>query len=106
MKAVEIAKENKGSTVLVLSDVRIGGGRHEADTYAEALKELGCELIKVVREGQETIGQVEYLKKAAGMLAKKRPDVEIILISNFLHFPRVWWLALGMKVSHLSLIHI
>jgi hypothetical protein len=88
--------------VLVLSDVQIKGGRHEADTYAETLKELGCQNLKVIRKGKETMGQIDFIRKAAGALAEKIPGVELILISSFLHHWRVQRLARGLKATHIT----
>lgn len=99
VKAVELAKANRGSTILVLSNVHIEGGQHEADTYAKVLQELGCEDFEVIKRGQETIGQIEIIRE----LVKERPDVnELILISSFLHHFRVRWLARGLKATHIT----
>ena len=86
-----------GGRILVLSNVQIAGEEHEADLYAEALKELGVkdEYIVVVKEAQETVEQIKIAKEIAD-----RADEKLIVISAFLHYPRVRYLCRGLGVAH------
>lgn len=90
---------NKGNPafILVLSDVKVDGYPHEADTYLEALLEIGVDEkdIEVVKEGQETVGQIEWLKQ-------NYAGSEIWLLSVRIHAPRVRYICrrLGLKANH------
>lgn len=95
--AAQLADRIKRSEVLILSNVRFNGERHEVEHYVEALREAGCpeRQIRVVRSQYETVGQI----KRAFFIAEEE-NAELIVISTFLHFPRVWWLCWGEDVKH------
>ncbi|GEM_PF-1076203 len=81
--------------VLILSNLQVAGERHEADIYIEAAEELGITNLVVVREAYETMGQLEYALELA-----RRERLKLVVISTWLHFPRVWWLCRGRNVKH------
>ncbi|MEK7227747.1 MAG: ElyC/SanA/YdcF family protein [Patescibacteria group bacterium] len=89
--------EDKSAFILVLSDVMVDGYPHEADTYHDALREIGVEEkdIEVVKEGQETVGQIEWLKQ-------NYDESDIWLLSVRIHAPRVRYICkkFGLKANH------
>ncbi len=80
--------------ILVLSAVHISGQKSEAEIYTEALESMGCNNPRVIHEGQETIGQIEY----AVNLARKENKVLVFFVS-ILHYPRVRWICKDYKDS-------
>jgi len=98
-RAQKIREANPGSRLLVISDVQIAGAPHEAEMYQDALRALGVadEAVIVAREAQETAGQVD----AAARIARERGD-ELLLVSTFLHAPRVRWLARRLNARHVA----
>lgn len=98
-KAVSIARQSeKGSVeVLVLSDAKYYGQPHEADLYYRALTKLGATIyvnIRIIREGYETIEQVNRSFELAAEEGK-----ELIFVSTFFHYPRVQWLIWRCKTT-------
>ncbi len=93
VRAVSLQHKLKDSKILVLSDVCISGQEHEADIYERTLKKLGVrnDQMIVLHEGLETIKQIEYIRKMA-----EAGGYKVILVSTWLHGPRVAWLARGM----------
>lgn len=88
--------------IYIISNVHVAGEEPEADMYVEALKKLRVfrvdeKDIIVIREAQETVGQ---LKKAWAIAQEKK--LELVIVSTFLHFPRVYWICLkdGIKAQH------
>jgi hypothetical protein len=87
-EAVRLA--GPGDTILVVSDLTIGG-ESEARIYVSTLKALDTTKtinIEVVPLGFETVGQLEVASDIAVERQKK-----LLVISTFLHAPRVWWLT-------------
>lgn len=72
-------------------------GQSEAEVYENTLKEMGIKenQMEICCQGVETTEQLE----AIYMVAAREKEVPVI-ISTFLHFPRVWWLTRGKKVEH------
>lgn len=83
------------SLVLILSNLQVEGERHEADIYCEAAIELGIPHFVAIHETYETMGQLEYALEMA-----KEEGHTLVVISTWLHFPRVWWLCRGHEVKH------
>lgn len=82
-------------SVAILSNFQVAGEMHEVYFYLEALEELSIPDVVVIREAYETMGQLEYAFEMA-----RRERVNLVVISTWLHFPRVWWLCRGMGVKH------
>ncbi len=85
--------------ILVLSSFQAKNSDSEADIYARVLTELGCTEVDdysklgankflVVRECNETIGQVKYVRDVVMNKWHMCP----IFISTFTHYLRVQWL--------------
>ncbi|MDO8584873.1 MAG: hypothetical protein Q7R85_01990 [bacterium] len=81
--------------VLILSNLQVAGERHEEDIYVAAAEELGISNLVVVREAYETMGQLDYALDVA-----RRERLMLVVISTWLHFPRVWWLCRERGVKH------
>lgn len=99
LKAKSFSKKYQAK-ILVISNVHIATERHEVEIYVDALKALGIKEpdMVVIKEAQETIGQLEI---AAGIAEKERKT--LLIISTFLHFLRVWWLCRvykNIKIRH------
>ena len=90
-KSVFISQKIDGE-ILVISNAKYLNQQHEVDLYKEALSELGLVNPRVVHEGYETIEQVVQSFELAS--AEKK---DLIFISTFTHFPRVWWLVASCK---------
>lgn len=95
MTAIKLHRKYEFSEIAVITDFS-NGGLHEADIYNNILKENKITTHKIYREGLETISQVEAAKRIANELG-----FELILVSTFLHFPRVKYYA-GKNVTHVS----
>ncbi len=91
--AVKLHKDLRSSQIAVITDFTTNG-IHEADIYDQALLANGIEDHLIYREGLETIGQIEAAKKIAEEGGQK-----LVLISTFLHRPRVEYYA-GKGVLH------
>jgi hypothetical protein len=91
--------ERYGGKILVLSNVQVHGERHEADLYEEALKEILGPLFEnnviVIKEAQETIEQLEKAKRYS-----EESDMDLVVVSTFLHYLRVRWLSMGDHLKH------
>lgn len=96
-KTVFLQRKFLESKILIISNVHIEGEEHEADIYNKALQDLGIkrEDIIVIKDCYETIGQIDTLKKI-----NREGSYKLVLVSTWLHFGRVWWLARGMHVTH------
>lgn len=92
-KAVNLLKQNPNSKIMVASDFKFKG-LAEVNLYEKILRGMGVrkEDIIIISEGYETISQLMVAFKKATELQK-----QLIVISTFLHFPRVWWLTRGKK---------
>lgn len=88
--ASQLASTNPEAKVAVISAVHVMGAPSEADNYFETLQKLGVpkERIVVIREAQETIGQIEIATKLEG---------EKVFVVAPTHYLRVLWLLLGCK---------
>lgn len=79
------------------------GGEWEAEVYKKTLLGLGVPetQLEIRHQGLETTEQLEAIYAMA-----KKEEAEIVLISTFLHFPRVWWLTRGKEIKHSVLFGI
>lgn len=95
-KAVELSKQIHNSRILLLSGFQKEGEESEVDIYLSALKKMGFDesRILVVREGRETIEQVE---RAVDIAEEKKAN--LITVSTFLHAPRVAWLLRNKHIE-------
>ena len=97
-KAVSIAIKSDGE-VLVISNAQYTNQSHESDLYCKALTKLSQVRHRVIRDGRETIEQVDLSFKLA-----KEEKKELVFVSTFFHYPRVQWLIWrcksASKVSH------
>lgn len=84
------------ATMLILSDVQIAGEEHEVELYSGFLDELGFTGPRIVlRETYETIGQLDRAFEIA-----QEEDFQLVVVSTFLHYPRVRWLCRGRGAIH------
>lgn len=86
--ALNYSYEVAGSQILVLSDVHVSGQKSEVQIYTEALRFMGCNNPRIIHEGQETIGQIEYVVKLA-----REENEELVFFVSVLHYPRVAWIC-------------
>lgn len=93
--AIEIHKKYSFSKIAIITDFKTDG-LHEADIYKEILDSHKITDYFISREGFETVGQVEAAKRIADEIKH-----ELILVSTFLHFPRVKYYA-GKGVLNFS----
>jgi hypothetical protein len=75
--------------VLILTPVTYEGAENEGDVYVRTLTELGVKNINLVREGRETINQLQIAAKRA-----KDSGRRLIVVCTWLHYPRVAWLIM------------
>jgi len=68
-------------------------GTPETEFYREILEGMGATDVVVIKEGLETIGQLDAAFKAAAGRG-------LVVVSSVFHFPRVWWLCRGKSVRH------
>ena len=97
VKAKELLAQFPNSKILVLSNVQVAGEVHEAELYYWALKQIGVydRDILIVRKAQETIEQIAIAREVA-----KKEGARLVVISTWLHYPRVRWLMSGMGAEH------
>lgn len=91
VKAVALATEHNAQ-ILVASAFK-ADGIPEAEFYQEVLEGIDATDIVVIKEGLETIGQLDAAFKAA-------TGKNLIVVSSILHFPRVRRLCRGKGVQH------
>ena len=92
--AIEIHKKTPNSQIAIITNFKPNTDEHEADIYLEILNRRGINNIIIIREGLETIGQIEAAKKLA-----KKSEADLVLVSTSLHFLRVKYYA-GSGVLH------
>ncbi len=78
--------QGSNTIVLVVSGF-IESHFDEAECYKKALEESGVANIVLIREGMETIGQLE------SALGRLNWDDSLTVIASLPHWPRVWWLT-------------
>lgn len=95
VRAAMEAKLNPHIEIWVVSALRIGDLQSEADLYHETLLKLGVpeHQIKVIREGYETIGQVEFVDEHV----LTTDNVTFIVAPT--HYFRVLWLTRKMRIE-------
>jgi hypothetical protein len=95
-KAVDLAEKTKGR-VLVITGFKADGYMSEADCYQRVLKILGKAVrdLVVIEKGQETAEELEIAIELA-----KEKNARLIVISTFMHYPRVRWICRGQKIEH------
>jgi hypothetical protein len=103
VRAKNLLEEFPGSKILVVTATQITDEKPAADLYLEALKKFGVkeENIKVVREGLETIGQIEAAQKVA-----RQEQAKLHVVSTFMHYPRVRWIMRGQGAKHYGVFGI
>jgi len=103
VKAREYLGKYHPARILVLSDVHVNGEKHEADLYHKALTDAGVEEhgIEVIKEEQETIGQIDRLYKIA-----EEENAKLVIISTFLHYLRVAWLVWRKRTYRSGLVEV
>lgn len=81
--------------ILVVSDVKIKGEKHEADIYVSALQELNVDTadIVVIKSAQETIGQIDVAKEIG-----QKENLSLVFISTWTHYLRVRWITFFDKI--------
>ena len=86
--------ERSGSKILVLTAFQLKDWEPEGKIYVDALRQLDVndDDIIVIKQGLETIEEVAIAME----FAKDRGE-ELVIISTFLHYPRVRWLCRGQK---------
>lgn len=95
--AIKMAKDMleiyKPSKVIVVSGLQVSGQNPEADNMVQALKELGVsnENIVIIKNGVETIGQINLARKYA-----RSNGYKLVIISSWIHYPRVRWITKKM----------
>lgn len=97
IKTQKLASANPQAKILVLSAVHIEGEKTEALIYQLALEQMSfpAKQLIVIEKGYETIEQVEVAKQYAN-----QNKAELLVISTFLHYPRVRWLFRGYRARH------
>ena len=96
-RAKTLHARHPDSKILVLSNVQVGGCEHEVDCSLRALCMLdvpGGDIL-VLRKGCETIEQLEIARDIA-----KKEGAKLVVVSTWLHYLRVRWLARGMGAEH------
>lgn len=103
VKAKNLMEKFPSSKILVLSAVHIAGEKAEAKIYLETLHRMGVgdDKIMFLEKAQETMEQVEIAKKIAAW-----EKMELLVVSTFLHYPRVRWLFRGFRVRHYGVFGI
>lgn len=101
VKATALYRQLRLSKILVISAFQAEGEKSEIELYLWALDELGVprSSIVTVGKGQETVGQLKIAAEYA-----QREGAELIVVSSYLHYPRVRWLCshgdTKMKTRH------
>ncbi len=96
-RAVALAREVPDAKFLVVTAFQATGEESEACTYIRELAELAPDVPVVwIDKGYETVEQIEAIRRHA----LDRPNEAFVIISTFLQYPRVRWLAWGMRVRH------
>lgn len=99
VRAAALAREVGDAKILVITAFQAAGEESEASMYLRELKHLAPNARPLwIDRGYETVEQVELLRPFTE--ARDAPDSEIIVISTFLHYWRVRWLARGMRLRH------
>ncbi len=101
LKAVSLQREylarGERAEVLILCDAQYKGGRPEAEYYQEALTQAGAQNIRTIIEGRETVRQVDIARALA-----RAEDKYLVVVSTWLHYPRVAWLLRGSGARHVG----
>ena len=97
VRAACFARILPDSRIVVISDVRVAGGAHEHERYRFAAAREGVppETMVYVRATHETIEQIAIAARMA-----KEQGAKLIIVSTWLHYPRVRWLARGVPAKH------
>ncbi len=86
------------SELLILSNVT-RDGVSEASKYLAAYNQIDLKTpLRVIREGTRTVDQIDYLFKYA-----KKEWKDVIIVSTFLHYPRVQWFIWRNPLSRIVL---
>jgi len=92
------------SKILVISNF-FCCGESEVENYMEVLVKIGVseEKIEIIRDGYETVGQLEIAQRKA-----KEEHSELFVITSFLHSLRVRWICRhsDIKIKHIIVFGI
>lgn len=93
----------KSAQILIISNVHVAQEQSEAELYSDALTSLGVvdKNIRIMKEAQETIGQIDIAHRLA-----KNENAKLIIISTLFHYPRVRWLSRNIEARHLIAVGI
>ncbi len=94
-KALYLSSAMFPSRILIVSAFRASGGESEVEIYRRVFSELGASDIGVIEKGYETTEQIDEIFKEA-QATNSRP----VIVSTFLHYPRVRWICRGKKAVH------
>ncbi len=95
VKAVSLQQRYRPSIILVASAFHPRSEIPEVDTYSRALRQFGLtpeQDFYVVRQGHETTGQIKFASEEADRRGQK-----LVIITTWLHYPRVLCLLRGRK---------
>ena len=97
IKTARLLSRYTDAEVVIISAVQVASEDSEADAYLRVLQHLGVpsDRIRVIRKGYETIEQLTVAREL--METERR---ELVIISTFLHYPRVRWIARGLRATH------
>ena len=96
VKATEISQSATDPKFLVVTGFQAEGSSHEVEIYSAILNALAPHVqIIAIRDGRETIKQIDIIRRVAD-----EQKEELVIISTFLHYLRVRYLARGIKARH------
>ncbi|MBI2474670.1 MAG: hypothetical protein HYV68_03135 [Candidatus Taylorbacteria bacterium] len=103
IKALRIQDNLSPSRIVILSAVQEKGQPSEAENYCRVLErlEIGEDRYEVVRVGHDTISQMTWALREA-----KEKGEQLIVISTWLHYPRVRYLFRGKGAGHFAVFGI
>ncbi len=95
--AAKLAKQMPDAKIIVADAYVERGERPDLELYQAALEEAGVPKNQqhLTSEGMETIGHIEALNRIA-----RAEDVDLLIVSTFLHYPRVRWICRGQGHQH------
>jgi len=96
-----LASRLPNSEVLIISAFRFKNGASEIEIYRAALNKMGVKNPIILEKGLETTEQVEI----AVSEAEKR-NKQAIIVSSFLHYPRIRWISRKEKALHRMVVGI
>lgn len=97
VKARELSQRLPNSRILIVSATRILGEKSDVWMYLAGLQSLNVagDQKVVLDLGHETVGQIEAAVAYASQVGGK-----LVVVSTFLHYPRVRWICRGITAEH------